>query len=90
MDVAAPASLGAALAGAIGRGMSLERVLPAFTSTTADLWRLPRKGRLAPGCDADLVVLDEAVRASYVMARGVWHVRDGRAVVRGTFEGGVD
>ena len=90
MDVAATSSLVEALAGAVSRGATLDRVLPAFTSNTADLWRLPRKGRLAPGHDADLVVLDEAARASYVMARGVWHVRDGRAVVRGTFEGGVD
>jgi beta-aspartyl-dipeptidase (metallo-type) len=90
MGVAAPSSLGEALAGAVARGLALDRVLPAFTSNTADLWRLPRKGRLAPGRDSDLVVLDETGGASYVMARGVWHMRDGRAVVRGTFEGGVD
>jgi beta-aspartyl-dipeptidase (metallo-type) len=88
MDVGSPGSLLAELGGLVARGHALERVLPAFTSNVAELWRLPRKGRLAAGGDADLVVLDERGRASDVMARGRWHVRGGVAVLRGTFEGG--
>jgi beta-aspartyl-dipeptidase (metallo-type) len=88
MDVGAPGALLSELAALVARGHALERVLPAFTSNAAALWRLPRKGRIEVGCDADLVVLDDRVRASEVMARGRWHVRAGRAVVRGTFEGG--
>lgn len=88
MDVARPGSLAETLASLIGRAHPLAEVLPCFTSNTADLWRLPRKGRLAPGLDADLVVLDEACRPSYVMARGRWHVRAGRPAIAGTFEGG--
>jgi beta-aspartyl-dipeptidase (metallo-type) len=49
--------------------------------------RLPRKGHLRPGADADLVVLDAAGAAADVMARGRWHVRNGRPVIRGSFEG---
>ena len=41
---------------------------------------------LVPGSDADLVVLDENGAVRDVMARGRWHVREGRAVIRGTFE----
>ena len=67
-------------------GRPLESVLPFFTSNVARLLRLPRKGRLAEGADADLVVLDPDGAVRHVMARGRWHVRDGRPVLRGTFE----
>lgn len=87
MEVAGPGSLADALAATLARGLALPQALPAFTSNAADLWRLPRKGRLRPGGDADIVVLDESGVPSYVMARGRWHVREGRPVVRGTFEG---
>jgi beta-aspartyl-dipeptidase (metallo-type) len=61
-------------------------VLPAFTSNPARLLMLSRKGRLAPGADADLVVLDETGGVADVMARGRWHVQGGRVAIRGTFE----
>ncbi|MHC4940131.1 MAG: beta-aspartyl-peptidase [Planctomycetota bacterium] len=61
-------------------------VLPAFTSNPAALLRLPRKGRIATGADADLVVLDDKHRIASVMARGRWHVLDGRPAIKGTFE----
>lgn len=40
-------------------GEGPEKVLPLLTENPADLLGLPRKGRIAPGCDADLVVLGE-------------------------------
>jgi beta-aspartyl-dipeptidase (metallo-type) len=86
MDVGEPAAVGATLRDLLAAGQPLERVLPAFTSNPARLLMLARKGRLAPGADADLVVLDEAGGVADVMARGRWHVREGRVVVRGTFE----
>jgi beta-aspartyl-dipeptidase (metallo-type) len=86
MDVGRPASLIETLAGLVECGQPLERVLPPFTSNPARLLRLTRKGHLGVGADADLVVLDERGGAAGVMARGRWHVREGRAVVRGTFE----
>jgi beta-aspartyl-dipeptidase (metallo-type) len=88
MDVGSPAAPAAALRALLRSGRAPEQVLPAFTSNPAALLRLERKGRLAPGCDADLVVLDREGGVADVMARGRWHVRDGRAVVRGTFEEG--
>jgi beta-aspartyl-dipeptidase (metallo-type) len=48
---------------------------------------LERKGRIAPGMDADLIVLDERMGAHSVMALGRWHVRDGRILVKGALEG---
>jgi beta-aspartyl-dipeptidase (metallo-type) len=86
MDVGSPAALGDTLHTLLRCGQPLERVLPAFTSNPARLLRLEQKGRLAPGTDADLVVLDREGRVAEVMARGRWHVRGGKAVVVGTFE----
>jgi beta-aspartyl-dipeptidase (metallo-type) len=86
MDVGAPSATGDTLRTLLRAGQPLERVLPAFTSNVASLLRLERKGRLMPGADADLVVLDRDGGVAEVMARGRWHVRGARAVRRGTFE----
>jgi len=86
MDVGRSTSLIETLAGLVECGQPLERVLPPFTSNPARLLRLTRKGHLGVGADADLVVLDDRSGTAEVMARGRWHVRGGRAVVRGTFE----
>jgi beta-aspartyl-dipeptidase (metallo-type) len=84
--VGAPAALGLALGELLGQGWPLEHVLPAFTSNVADLLRLRGKGRITVGADADLVVLDDEHRVRHVLALGRWHVRDGKALVRGRFE----
>jgi beta-aspartyl-dipeptidase (metallo-type) len=86
MDVGRPLALVETLGRLMACGQPLERVLPAFTSNAARLLLLPRKGHLAAGGDADLVVLDDAGGVAEVMARGRWHVRGGRSVVRGVFE----
>jgi beta-aspartyl-dipeptidase (metallo-type) len=86
MEVGSTAAGAGALRALLARGQPLERMLPAFTANPARVLRLGRKGHLAPGADADLVVLDGTGGVSDVMARGRWHVRDGRAVVRGVFE----
>jgi beta-aspartyl-dipeptidase (metallo-type) len=86
MEVGRPSAMAATLRGLLESGQPLERVLPAFTANPARLLRLSRKGHLAPGADADLVVLDERGAVSDVMARGRWHVRGGKPVIKGTFE----
>ncbi len=85
-DVGRPSALGDTLEELLAGGHALERVLPAFTSNPARVLRLPRKGNLTPGADADLVVLDAEHRIADVMARGRWHVRGGMPVILGTFE----
>lgn len=81
-----PRSLAQTLEQLLADGHALELALPAFTSNPAALLRLPTKGRLGVGMDADLLVLDPNGAISDVMARGRWLVRDGAAVVTGPFE----
>ena len=69
-----------------GRGLSLEQVLPTMTSQVAGLLRLHRKGRVAAGADADLVVLDTELSPTDVLALGQWMVREGHTRIRGPFE----
>ncbi|HRP07309.1 MAG TPA: beta-aspartyl-peptidase [Gemmatimonadales bacterium] len=89
MDVGSPGALAHTLRALLRRGEPLELVLPAFTANPSRLLRLPRKGHIATGMDADLVVLDSDGRIQDVMAMGTWHVRDGNARVAGTFESGI-
>ncbi|MEO7430772.1 MAG: beta-aspartyl-peptidase [Dokdonella sp.] len=87
MDVGDAGALLSTLAELVSRGVPLERALPAFTANPATLLRLPRKGHIAVGVDADLVALDEHGAAHDVIAGGVSHVRGGRIVRSGMFEG---
>lgn len=86
MDVGHSGSMLETLNTLLARGLSLEEALPAFTSNVADLLRLPGKGRVATGGDADLVALDEAGAVHHVLCGGSFHVRAGQLARRGMFE----
>ncbi len=86
MDVGSPAALALTLRALLEAGCPLGDALPPFTSNPARLLRLPEKGSIRVGADADLVVLDEAHRIRDVMAGGRWFVRAGRPAILGTFE----
>ena len=86
MDVGHSGALLDTLNELVARGLPLERALPAFTRNVADLLRLPGKGRIAVGGDADLVALDGQGAARHVWLGGVAHVRAGDVVRRGMFE----
>lgn len=85
LDYAREQSIPMTLKELLNRGRLLESVLPAFTTNAANILRLASKGQIATGFDADLVVLDEYNLPSWTMARGQWHVRDGKTVIQATF-----
>jgi beta-aspartyl-dipeptidase (metallo-type) len=86
MDVGRPSTLLDTLRALLRRGRPMQDVLGFFTRSPADLLRLPQKGRIAAGADADLVLLDEEARPVHVMARGRDLVRESRPCARGMFE----
>jgi beta-aspartyl-dipeptidase (metallo-type) len=57
-----------------------------MTSNVARLLRLPAKGQLEAGNDADLVCFDPEFRVRHVMALGRWMIQDGLPVEKGVFE----
>ena len=75
IDVGDPASLFAEMVDAVAtEGLSLEQALPAVTTNPARILKLERKGRLAAGMDADLVLVDGDHRIRHVMSGGMWRV----------------
>jgi beta-aspartyl-dipeptidase (metallo-type) len=86
MDVGTPGALLATINELTARGMPLGQALLPFTANVAALLRLPGKGRIVPGADADLVALDASGVARETIIAGVRHVADGSIRRRGMFE----
>ena len=65
----------------------LETALRTITSNVADHLRLSHKGRVREGNDADLVlVAPDTLEIQTVIARGQIMLRDGKLLVKGSFE----
>ena len=65
----------------------IEEVLKVITSNVAKVLKLKNKGLIDVGMDADLVLVDEnSLEIDTVIAMGKIMVKDGEAVVKGTFE----
>lgn len=86
MDFATSSGLPETLQELVKRGHGLDAILPAMTSNVAAALKLPGKGRIVAGADADLACLDETHGVRHVMAGGRWLVQDGAPVVKGMFE----
>ncbi len=67
-------------------GLGLDRSIRLITSSPARHMNLRGKGRVAPGYDADLCMLDENMDLVHVMARGQWAMRDGNVELKGRYE----
>ncbi|MEM9757228.1 MAG: amidohydrolase family protein, partial [Pseudomonadota bacterium] len=55
--------------GVVTGQLSLERWVEVCCTGPADLFDLPQKGRLLPGCDADIVLFDPAAEVTYATER---------------------
>ncbi len=70
----------------MNRAAALEELLPLVTTNTAAVLKLSAKGRLAPGMDADLLVMDrQTLELRAVLAGGRILMRDGAIVAREGF-----
>lgn len=67
-------------------GASIENALKIVTTTPAQACGLSTKGKIAAGFCADILLLDEELNISSVMARGVVHVEGGSLKKRGMFD----
>lgn len=83
MQVAQPRAILDCLRATIRAGVDPVLALPAFTRNVAELLRLPRKGRIEPGADADLLVVDENFAVCETMIRGQWRLRQGQSMPPG-------
>lgn len=70
----------------VKENLPLEQALLPVTANPATILKLPGKGRVAEGGDADLVMLDKDYRIVHCLARGRFMVRDSKLIARGTFE----
>jgi beta-aspartyl-dipeptidase (metallo-type) len=66
--------------------LPLSKAIQVVSTNPADILRLPGKGRVAVGADADLVLLDKEFRVYHMVANGELMVRDADLVKKGTFE----
>jgi beta-aspartyl-dipeptidase (metallo-type) len=86
MDFANSLSMTQVFYDLLDAGYDIETFLPFFTSNVAALMKFHRKGRIACGLDADLLVLDKTNRINHVMAQGRWHVFNTEIIKKGLFE----
>ena len=68
-------------------GLPLETALKFVTENPAQvLGQMGKKGIIAPGADADLLVLDQNYEVRHLMAKGRLAVEDGVPFIKGNFE----
>jgi beta-aspartyl-dipeptidase (metallo-type) len=66
--------------------LPLGTALKVLTSNVATILKLPGKGFILPGMDADLLFLDSGMEMIRLLAMGKWVVTDGEVQKRGAYE----
>jgi len=64
----------------------LETTLKVLTSNVATILKLPNKGFISTGMDADLLFLNPGMQMVHLLAMGKWAVKDGIVVKKGAYE----
>jgi beta-aspartyl-dipeptidase (metallo-type) len=70
----------------INEKIPLETSLKVLTSNVASILKLPGKGFISAGMDADLLFLDPGIKMVHLLAMGNWVVKSGEIVKKGTYE----
>jgi beta-aspartyl-dipeptidase (metallo-type) len=70
----------------LSQRLTLEQAWPLLSSNVAHRLKLPHKGHIALGYDADLLMLDDAFNVERLWAGGRLMVDNGQPCVQGTFE----
>ena len=66
--------------------LKLETSLRVLTSNVASILKLPGKGFISTGMDADLLFLDPEMKMIHLLAMGEWVARDGQVIKKGAYE----
>jgi beta-aspartyl-dipeptidase (metallo-type) len=64
----------------------LETSLKVLTSNVATILKLPNKGFISKGMDADMLFLNPEMKMVHLIAMGKWAVRDRKVVRKGAYE----
>lgn len=64
----------------------METALKVLTSNVSAILRLPGKGFISPGMDADLLFLNAEMHVTHLLALGKWVVKSGNVVKKGAYE----
>lgn len=67
-------------------GLKPEEALQPVTSNVASILKLNHKGHVAPGMDADLVIVDDDFQIVHMCAMGAMMVKDRKMLRKGTYE----
>jgi beta-aspartyl-dipeptidase (metallo-type) len=70
----------------IKENVPLETALKVLTSNPATILKLPGKGFISKGMDADLLILDKGMQMIHLIAMGSWVMRNGEVIKKGSYE----
>jgi beta-aspartyl-dipeptidase (metallo-type) len=66
--------------------MPLENAVKVVTSNVASILKLKKKGRIIPGNDADVVLIDQQFKIKHVVALGQLMMKDAVILKKGNYE----